>query len=738
MKFFSYLFLFLLCNIGVLAQNKSKNHTTAIYGLLDRVIPHYTNQFIVETISTNNDSDVFEIDTLNGKIVLRGNNTIAQASALNWYLKYTCNCQLSDCGSQMDLPQNLPLPKQKIRKIINGKYRFQFNYCTFNYTASWWDWKQWEKEIDFLAMNGVNMPLSVVGLEGVWYNALKKIGYTDDEARKFLVGPAYFAWQWMGNIQSYGGPLPRSWIDSHIKLGQQIINRYSELGMYPVQQGFSGYVPREFKEKFPKANIMLKPEWVGFVGTAQIDPLDPLFKKFGKIFFEEQQKLFGTNHFYATDPFHESEPPINTTEYLNKVGNEVFNLMNEFDKQGTWVMQAWSIRKEIATVVPKNRLLILDLNGETWQQKENLWGYPFITGNIHNFGGRINLHGDLRLLASNQYLKVKQKAPNVCGTGMFMESMNQNPVYYDLAYEMPFHQDSIEIDAWLKAYAQRRYGAVSENAYKAWLILLNNPYKPGTNGSEKSSIIAARPAIDVKKSGPNDGFNVPYDNSQLVVAINLLLKDSALFDKSDAYKFDLIDITRQYLSNTGQEIHKKAALAFKEKNKNDFKKYSSLFLEMLDDVDNLLNHCTQYNFNTWIGNAQRWAMNNEEKKLYDFNASMLVTQWGYDAGIEPILYDYSWREWVGLIEGYYKPRWKYFYGFLNDCLDMNIAYTEDKLPQQFGREAINANEMYKKMTTLELQWIQTVKQPKPLSTEDVIGLVKKLILKYSYIIRSQK
>ncbi len=729
MKIYKTVLLLLMCNINLLAQSRNPNNI-AIAGLMDRVIPHYKNQFIVEQIDDDNGSDVFEIDHQNSKIILRGNNTIALASALNWYLKYTCNCHLSDCGEQMNLPEILPLPKQKIRKTINGKYRFQFNYCTLNYTASWWDWKQWENKIDFLAMNGVNMPLSVVGLEGVWYNALLKIGYTDEDARKFLVGPAYFAWQWMANIQSYGGPLPKSWINSHIKLGQQIMIRYKELGMYPVQQGFSGYVPREFKEKFPKAKIMLKSEWFGFIGAAQLDPLDPLFKKFGEIFFEEQQKLFGANHFYATDPFHESEPPINTKNYLNKVGNEVFNLMNEFDKQGIWVMQAWSIRKEIATVVPKNRLLILDLNGETWQKKGNFWGYPFITGNLHNFGGRVNMHGDLRLLASNQYLKARERAPNVCGTGMFMESMVQNPVYYDLAYEMPFHQDSVDIDGWLKAYAQRRYGAISVNAYKAWLILLDNPYRPGTNGVEKSSIIAARPALDVKKSGPNDGFDVPYENSQLLVAINLLLKDSSLLKKYDAYKFDLIDITRQYLSNKARDINKKAAFAFKEKNKDEFRKFSSQFLEMLDDVDNLVNHCRQYNFNTWVSSAQKWAKNDSEKQLYDFNASMLVTQWGYDTKIEPKIYDYSWREWAGLIDGYYKPRWEYFYGFLTDCLNKNIVYTEDKLPQQFGRESINANEMYEKMTALELQWINTVKQPKPLAKDDVIILVKRLIDNY--------
>lgn len=127
------------------------------------------------------------------------------------------------------------------------------NYCTVSYSAAWWDWERWQRELDYMAMNSINMPLSVVGLEAVWYNTLLKHRFTDEEARHFLAGPAHAAWQWMQNLQDYGGPLPKSWIDSHIRLGKQIIQRELELGMQPIQQGFSGYVPRELKAKYPHA-----------------------------------------------------------------------------------------------------------------------------------------------------------------------------------------------------------------------------------------------------------------------------------------------------------------------------------------------------------------------------------------------------------------------------------------------------------------------------------------------------
>lgn len=313
-----------------------------------------------------------------------------------------------------------------------------------------------------MAMNSINMPLSVVGLEAVWYNTLLKHRFTDEEARSFLAGPGHAAWQWMQNLQSYGGPLPKSWIDKHAALGKRIIDRELELGMTPIQQGFSGYVPRELKDKYPDVNIKLQGRWCGFTGAAQLDPTDSLFSVIGRDFLEEEKKLFGAHGFYAADPFHESAPPVDTPEYLQAVGRSIHNLFQDFDPDATWVMQAWSIRKDIATAVPQDKLLILDLNGSKYKQNEGFWGYPFVAGNLHNFGGRINQHGDLRLLATNQYRRVQEQHPNVCGSGLFMEGIEQNPVYYDLAFEMPLHRDSIEIEKWLAHYAERRYGSPSE------------------------------------------------------------------------------------------------------------------------------------------------------------------------------------------------------------------------------------------------------------------------------------
>ena len=697
--------------------------------LIERVTPGFASQIKLEKIDAANGKDVFEIENIDQQIILRGNNPVALASAYNWYLKYTCQVHRSWCGQQMNLPKKLPLPAEKTRKIIDAKFRVLFNYCTLNYTASWWNWERWQQEIDFAAMNGINMPLSVIGLEGVWYNTLLKFGFSDEEARSFLVGPAYFAWQWMTNIQSHGGPLPKNWIDTHITLGQKIINRQLELGMKPIQQGFTGYVPREFMQKFPDAKILQEGNWCDIEGTAQLDPLDPLFKKFGRAFMEEQQKLFGTHGVYAADPFHEGHPPNESKEYMNAVGNAIYELMTEFDPDALWAMQAWSIRKDIATVVPKGKLLVLDLNGSKWKGKDKFWGYDFVVGNLHSFGGRINLHGDMQLLASNQYQQAKKEAPNATGSGLFMESIMQNPAYYDLAFEMAFHKNSIDLNSWIKNYAQRRYGAKSGNANKAWELLLDGPYRPGTNGVEKSSIICARPSLTHKKSGPNAGLQIPYNPTHLIKALELLLKDAEQFENSDAYRFDVVDLQRQILSNLGQEIDKQATAAFFKKDKTAFNLHANRFLQMLKDADKVTTARPEYRLSKWIEDARSWGKTEEEKNIYEYNASLLVTQWGGS------IFDYAWREWGGLINGYYLPRWEKYFAMLNEKLEKDEEYTDEHLPRTHNRIALRANDFYANLDDWEKNWIKSQKQFALVHENQEITIVKQVFDKYQLLFK---
>jgi alpha-N-acetylglucosaminidase len=688
--------------------------------LVRRWLPAQADRFACEAIPADNGRDVFEIESRDGKVVLRGNNGVSIASALNRYLKDFCHCDISWCGDQLNIPSPLPEVKSKLRVVNPHRWRVYFNYCTLSYTGSWWDWARWQREIDFMAMNGINMPLAPTGLEAVWYNTLLQFGFSDAEARDFLVGPAFFAWQWMQNIEGHCGPLPQNWIDSHAELARQILARERELGMTPIQQGFSGHVPRLLKQKFPGAEMKQQPSWCGFPGVMQLDPLDPLFARFGKAFIEEEIKLFGTSHVYAADPFHESAPPKPGAEYLHQVGKAISDLFLSVDPQALWAMQAWSIRKEIATAVPKDRLLVLDLGGG----RRDFWGYDFVVGQLHNFGGRINMHGDLQDVAANKFMAAKKQTPNAVGMGLFMEGTTQNPVFYNLVFDMMWRDGPVDTGSWVQQYARRRYGAESAAAGQAWGILLDSAYKRGTSGVESSSIFAARPALSCKKSGPNAGFEIPYPPRKLIDALDLLLQDRDRLSASDGYRFDIADITRQILSNAGQPLQKELAAAFAAGNKDRFDEASRQFLTLLDDADAVCCTRPEYNFGKWVADARRWGSTDAEKDLYERNAATLVTLWGPVEN--PHIFDYSWREWGGLIRTYYRPRWEQFFRYLAEHPD----YKEQGLPQVHGRETFRANAFYTQLADWETAWTKQRHELSATPSGDSVALAVSLLAKY--------
>lgn len=52
--------------------------------------------------------------------------------------------------------------------LCPSRFRYYQNVCTFSYTSVWWDWTRWEREIDWMALNGINLPLAFTGQEALW------------------------------------------------------------------------------------------------------------------------------------------------------------------------------------------------------------------------------------------------------------------------------------------------------------------------------------------------------------------------------------------------------------------------------------------------------------------------------------------------------------------------------------------------------------------------------------------
>ncbi|XP_051894462.1 alpha-N-acetylglucosaminidase isoform X2 [Pristis pectinata] len=192
-------------------------------------------------------AQTFELSSLpDGRVWVVGSTGVAAASGLYWYLRAFCGCHVSWSGRQLSLPTPLPRLPRLLKITAPDRLRYYQNVCTYSYSFVWWNWERWEKEIDWMALSGINLALAFTGQEAIWQRVYLSLGLTQAEINNFSVGPAFLAWARMGNMHSWAGPLPNSWNKNQLNLQHQILQRMRSLGMLPVLPAFAGFVPAAF------------------------------------------------------------------------------------------------------------------------------------------------------------------------------------------------------------------------------------------------------------------------------------------------------------------------------------------------------------------------------------------------------------------------------------------------------------------------------------------------------------
>ncbi len=693
--------------------------------LIRRNTPSIASCFILETIEKENGKSVYTVSERKGRIVLGGDCKISQAMAYYRYLKEYCGVSLSHCGNTKipDITE-APAPKESIKKVIEQDKRFYMNYSTFGYSCAWWGWDEWEREIDFMAMNGINMPLCLVGTEAVWFYALRELKYSENGALRYLSGPAFWPWQLTGNLTEYFPLADKQYIDERLKLGRQIINRVTELGMTPVLPGFNGTVPRSISRLFKQIRLHIVKSWMNFPVTYIVDPTDVLFKKLGRAYLEKQKELLGAFHYYACDPLRESKPTSKAKNYLWNYGRSIDNLLKDFDSESVWVIQSWTFYEQMINAVPKGRLLVLDVTGEKYKATGGFGGHNFILGGIYNYGDKNTLHGSIDALAKNSYISASEEYPNLCGTGLFPEGINQNPLFFELAFQMLTESGEVDLNDWLADYARRRYGSDEKCLVEAMEALHESCYSENCTGRETGSMICARPSTNLRHASIGDTLTLKYDNKKLLQAAELLL--SAENASTDGYAYDVCDITRQVLSNLVNSLYFEVSKAYESKNSDLFERNSNLFLKILEELDSLLQTRPELTLCESLKKAGSRAFTDKEKQNFELNLLCQITLWG--PANKPLNYDYAWREWGGLVGTYYAARWHSYFEQLAVFFKKKKFSTETK-KQPYERNLYNGSKIYKNYEKFEKNWLSTVAPEEP-SGEDTVEVARELIEKY--------
>ncbi|KAG8388629.1 hypothetical protein BUALT_Bualt02G0145300 [Buddleja alternifolia] len=562
---------------------------SAAYSAVTRLIPSHSSSFHFTIISKDScgGESCFKLSnhpavSLSGspEILISGTTGVELLSGLHWYLKYWCGAHISwskTGGAQLSsVPKSGSLPRFQDAGITMKRptpWSYYQNAVSSSYTFAWWDWERWEKEIDWMALQGINLPLAFTGQEAIWQkvfqlltskrnNLVQHFNISAQNLNDFFGGPAFLAWSRMGNLHGWGGPLPQSWLDQQLILQKKILARMYELGMTPVLPAFSGNVPAALQSVYPSAKITRLGNWFTvrsdprWCCTYLLDATDPLFIEIGRAFILQQFKEYGrTSHIYNCDTFDENTPPVDDPEYISSLAAAIFRGMESGDDNAVWLMQGWLFTddpfwkppqmKALLHSIPVGKLVVLDLYAEVkpvWATSEQFYGVPYIWYFLSSWFHVTcvcctTLLGTLKCMVlwiqwdlDPSMLVLVQTQLWQVGIGMSMEGIEQNPIVYDLMSEMAFRHDRVQVKKWIDIYVERRYGVLVPSLQDAWNILYHTVYNCTDGLHDKNrDVIVAFPDID-----PNSIFTSPLLSQS--VKHNLQSLRRAIYEQtSDSY-----------------------------------------------------------------------------------------------------------------------------------------------------------------------------------------------------------
>lgn len=638
----------------------------------------------------SDDKDVFSLKTSAGKLYIRASSGVAAVWGYNHFLKKYCKTQIAWQVQTLSIHNTLAEIEETI--IANDRFRYYQNVCTVSYSFLWWKVQEWTDHVSWMALNGINMALAPVAQEAAWAKVYRQLGMTDNEINSHFTGPAFLSWLRMGNVHGWGGPLPDSWHEGQKLIQKKIVELMFELGIVPVFPAFNGHVPQAFARIFPNSTFYSVDKWNKFDEEyccgLYLDPKDPLFNRISKMFLAEVTYGMKSGHIYTSDPFNEVKIQPWSTALVKDTAVAIHASLSEFDQNSVWLLQSWMFVSDpilwpmarvetFLTSVPNGRILILDLQAEQWPQYnlyDMYYGQPFIWSMLHNFGGTLGMFGNVITINKDVYEARSRNGSTMIGTGLTPEGINQNYVIYDLMLESAWRKAPVDIETWIKEYAERRYGCKS--ASTVWDYLLKSVYSfNGLNMIRGKYVITRRPSFKIRPWAW-------YRSSDLFNALKYFVYINDADCNSEGFLYDLVDVTRQALQYRAEQIYLKV-LTDRYASVETFNATMTLFLDAMNDMSLILAESEHFSATNWIQGAQSWATNSTDLYVYELNAKNQITLWGPNGEIS----DYACKQWAEMFRYYYIPRWSTFLKTFFDSKVNRVPWNE-KDAQNYVRRTV--------------------------------------------------
>ncbi|NIK88891.1 alpha-N-acetylglucosaminidase [Rhizomicrobium palustre] len=671
--------------------------------VLKRLIGPRADDFDLRLVQETDTKPRFSVAAKEGRVAVEANTSAGLTRGAYAYLTAIGAAQFNWEGDRVALPARWP-DFSISRSETFYRHRAYLNPCAFGYTAPFWEWPRWERELDWMALHGVDMPLALEGQEFIWRQLWSDAGLSEAELAGYFCGPAFLPWQRMGNIEGYGS-LPLGFIEKKRVLQHRLLGRMRELNMRPVLPAFAGYVPKAFALRHPEARIHKMTPWGGFHETYWLDPTDPLFEKLAHGFLDRYTAEYGGGEVYLADAFNEMRPPVadksagERAEILSGYGKALYASLDSARPGAVLSMQAWLFgidpefwdEASIAAFlrdIPADKTLILDIANDTypgvWEKAKAFSGKSWLFGYIHDFGGNNPLFGDLPLVNKDlSSLPARADTGKLEGFGIFPEGLNTNSIIYEFMFDRAWKAANApeDIDAWLVPYLQARYGKTDPALLSAWKDLWHGVYQVPNwrtgwwKGAFGQYLFTKRPDMALSDFGPELG-----DHTALQRAAEALLKLAPRYLDAPLFKIDLVSVITHRASLCIDMQLLTLLKAYAASDPHTAARAWNKARQMILHTDALL-AAQPFTLSRWINEARSYGQTPQEAAIYVENAKTQVTIWGGDA----VLKDYASKAWAGLYRHFYLPRWAMFVRAQEKALRHKSAFDQKRLSENLVR-----------------------------------------------------
>ncbi|MFI0420957.1 alpha-N-acetylglucosaminidase TIM-barrel domain-containing protein [Spongiactinospora sp. 9N601] len=587
--------------------------------------------------------------------------------------------------------------------------RVAYNLTVSGYTTPYFDWAQWEAELDLLAASGVNAAHITLGQEVAYLETFTRFGYTEEEVLRWLGPPSHQPWLWLNSIQSFGKGTTRTLVEKRVELARRVVQRMRELDITPIFPGFSGAVPPKFGERNEGARVVPQGLWfLDVAGPERPDWLDTTSDAYAAVaetFYAAQRSAFGASGMWAVDLLHEGGTTGGVD--LAEAARGVQRAMIAADPESKWVLQAWigNPRRELLEAIDLSQVLVLDLTGEAADADGGFLDAKWALGILPNYGGRTVLYGDVAAVAATpKRWAVDGEPSSLAGLTNMAEGVGNNPVLWDLFSDLAWADGEIQIGPWLDEWTTARYGAADEHARAAWQTLIETAYGPwrhdGTDATpaesqqamagnavdvtdagkepvaggpfaamevadpslgtfampygSTDSVIAAIPSLRANQASMVGPRALPYSEGALIPALRELLAAADSLHTT-GFAYDLADVARQVADDAARAGLRAIAEAAEAKDLGSYDERVAEYLELIDAQEAVLRTNEHFLLGRWLDDARAWGSTAEESTYLAEEAKRLLTSWGYEDST--FLVDYGNRGWAGLVGDYYRSRW---------------------------------------------------------------------------------